>query len=69
METPEQLMPPPSTNGATSMSNGHTDGSSAQSTAQGRTQDQQQFDANSQNQAQSISAGIFVFAELRSSAD
>jgi len=65
METPEQLMPPPSTNGATSMSNGHTDGSSAQSTAQ----DQQQFDANSQNQAQSISAGIFVFSELRSSAD
>lgn len=59
METPEQLMPPPSVNGAASMSNGRSDGLSTEYMAQEQLQNHNQnhIDSNIETDAQPISAG------------
>ena len=67
METPEQLMPPPSTDGAASMINGHADDLATQYTASGQLQKQNDIEAVAQNEAQAISAGILlVYAGMQS---
>lgn len=69
MDMPTQSMPPPAMNGAASMSNGHTQYSPPQLSAQNQLQNQDQSQFNHQNGAQQhISAGTLLdicFMSLR----
>jgi len=58
MDIPEQLMPPPATNGAASMSNGQMRSLPAQLPAHTEMQEQNQSHFYPPNGAQLISAGI-----------
>ena len=63
MNASEQSMPPPTTNGAVSVSNGHDDAVSTQVPIQSQSQNQNQFGIAAQDEPQSISAGNLLFLE------